>query len=75
MNRSRFTSSQPYRIMIDVRVKMRDGVELSADVYLPPHAGPFPTLLVRTIYDNQSEGYMTSCKRFLEGGYAVVMQD
>ncbi len=75
MNRSRFTSSQPYRIMIDVRVKMRDGVELSADVYLPPEGGPFPTLLVRTIYDNQSEGYMASCKRFLEGGYAVVMQD
>ena len=41
MYRSRFTSSQPYRIMIDVRIKMRDGVELSADVYLPPDAGRF----------------------------------
>ena len=55
MSNSRFTSSQPYRIMIDARVKMRDGVELSADVYLPPEGGPFPTLLVRTIYDNQAK--------------------
>ena len=75
MSNSRFTSSQPYRIMIDARVKMRDGVELSADVYLPPEGGPFPTLLVRTIYDNQGENNMASCKRFLESGYAVVMQD
>ena len=75
MSKSRFTSSQPYRIMIDVRVKMRDGVELSTEVYLPAEGGPFPTLFVRTIYDNQSEPNMASCKRFLEEGYAVVMQD
>ena len=75
MSTSRFTFSQPYRIMIDVRVKARDGVELSTDVYLPAEGGPFPTLLVRTIYDNQSDHNMELCKRFLQAGYAVVMQD
>ena len=75
MSTSRFTFSQPYRIMIDVRVKARDGVELSTDVYLPAEGGPFPTLLVRTIYDNQSEHNMELCKRFLQADYAVVMQD
>ena len=33
---------------------MSDGVNLSTDVYLPKSDGPFPALLVRTIYDNQS---------------------
>ena len=75
MNKSRFSSSQPYRIMIDAKVRMRDGVDLSTDVYLPPGGGPFPAMLVRTIYDNQSESYMASCRRFLDSGYAVVMQD
>ena len=75
MSDSRATLAQPYRIMIDTRVTMRDGVELSADVYLPPEGGPFPTLLVRTIYDNQNRDNMEACKRFLDSGYAVVMQD
>jgi predicted acyl esterase len=27
---------------LDVKVPMRDGVELSADIYLPKSDGPFP---------------------------------
>src|SRR5256885_9636005 len=41
----------PYTTLF--RSPMRDGVLLSADVYLPPGPGPFPALLCRTIYDNQ----------------------
>ena len=54
---------------------MRDGVSLSADIYHPPGSEPFPTLLLRTIYDNQAPGYMEWTRRFVEAGYAVVMQD
>ena len=63
------------RIRIDVRVAMRDGVELSTDVYMPQDGGPFPALLLRTIYDNQGDRGFAFVPRFVEAGYAVVMQD
>ena len=69
-------------VKIDVRVEMADGVELSADVYLPAGKGRYPTLLCRTIYGKQSGEICTDLSylqewvpRFLEEGYAVVMQD
>ena len=62
-------------IQIDVKVPMRDGVALSTDIYRPVGPGPFPTLLVRTIYDNQDPSYMEWTRRFVEAGYTVVMQD
>ena len=63
------------RIQIDVKVPMRDGVLLSTDVYRPKGAGPFPTLLLRTPYDNQADRFIQWTQRFVERGYAVVMQD
>jgi putative CocE/NonD family hydrolase len=62
------------RVQLDRKVPMRDGVLLSADVYLPDRPGPFPALLCRTIYDNQSR-YVEWVERFVGGGYAVVIQD
>ena len=62
-------------VNIDVRVPMRDGVGLSTDIYRPSGGGPFPTLLLRTIYDNQEPVYIEWTRRFVEAGYAVVMQD
>ena len=67
--------SQPFQVRIDVKVPMRDGVLLSTDVYLPNAPGPFPTLLLRTIYDNQWDRYLAWAVPFIERGYAVVMQD
>ena len=67
--------SQPFQVQLDVKVPMGDGVLLSADIYLPRSDGPFPTLLVRTIYDNQDLKYIGWARRFIERGYAVVMQD
>jgi predicted acyl esterase len=32
-------------------IPMRDGKKLSADVYLPTGAGPFPTILIQTPYN------------------------
>ncbi len=68
-------TGQPLRIRMDVKVPMRDGTLLSADVYMPPKDGPFPALLIRTIYDKQAERYVEWTRRFVEAGYACVMQD
>ena len=54
---------------------MRDRVRLSTDLYLPLEGGPFPTLLLRTIYDNQADRGFQWVRRFVDSGYAVVMQD
>ena len=80
------TTRRPLRdgvsVRIDVQVAMRDGVMLSADIYLPDGNKPYPTLLCRTIYGKQSGEVCTDLSylrewapRFLDAGYAVVMQD
>lgn len=59
---------------LGVSVPMRDGVRLAADVFLPRAAGRWPTMLVRTPYNRKGPagfGY----RRFLEYGYAVVIED
>ena len=65
--------------MFDIRTPTRDGVELSADVWMPSEGGPFPTIIIRTPYlktmaigDFTLAGWATY---FAERGYAVVMQD
>jgi hypothetical protein len=63
------------RINIDVQVPMRDGVIMSSDIYMPQGDGPFPALMLRTIYDKQSDRYIEWTERFVQAGYACVMQD
>lgn len=61
----------------DVGVRMRDGVRLSADIYLPAGGtteGPYPTVLCRTPYDNQGAANPTTAEYLAEHGYAVVQQ-
>jgi len=57
-----------------VRIPMRDGVELAADVYRPEGLGKWPAILVRTPYDRAVEG-TTKGGMFARRGYAVVVQD
>ena len=65
----------PIRMDLDVRVPMRDGVELSADIYLPDSTGKYPALLNRTPYSNNEDDTVERA-RFMAGqGYAVVVQD
>lgn len=48
------TSAQPtdtIKIEFNQRVRMRDGIELSAAVYRPDAAGRFPVILLRTPYN------------------------
>jgi len=59
----------------NVRVPMRDGVTLSADIYMPDGAGPFPAILVRTPYSNNTLSAVDQSKWFAERGYVVIQQD
>jgi hypothetical protein len=64
--------------MINIPIPMRDGVKLSADIWFPPTSegdGPWPALLLRTIYDNQETRYIEWARQFTARGYVVVMQD
>ncbi|WP_425828506.1 CocE/NonD family hydrolase [Streptomyces fractus] len=62
----------------EFRVRMRDGIRLATDLYLP--GGPeveFPTVLVRLPYDKNSRYvyFDEIAARFTAHGYAVVVQD
>ena len=63
------------RNLIDVKVPMRDGVNLSTDLYLPKTGGPFPTVLIRTPYNNAVDGHAQKARSLANKGYAVVVQD
>ena len=67
------------RAEMDVKVPMRDGVELSANIFFPPGPGPFPVILIRTPYDNgpwAETGWPgTRYRDFVSHGYAYVIQD
>ena len=55
-----------------VRVKMRDGVLLAADIYRPRAEGKFPVLLTRTPYNRKdvATGIFLASR-----GYVVIQQD
>jgi len=60
------------RSYLDVRVPMRDGVELCAHVYLPAAEGAYPVLLTRTPYDALARGGELE---WAGRGFAYVRQD
>ena len=62
----------------DLRVAMRDGVELATDVYRPAVGGPFPTLVERLPYNKELYGMISGWLDVLRAareGFAVVVQD
>src|SRR5688572_23385654 len=61
--------------MFDVRLPMRDGVELSADIWLPQEKGKHPLILMRTPYQKVSPEFPTLARFFAERGYAFAVQD
>ncbi len=67
------------RVEYDMRVPMRDGTELSLDVYFPHNDGgdgPWPVILVRTPYNNQMPMIVTeSATFFAQNGFVVAAQD
>ncbi len=68
------------RILFDQRVPMRDGVVLSADVYLPVSNEAdtperWPAILSRTPYLKANATILAQGRWFAERGYAYVVQD
>src|SRR6516162_6882988 len=57
------------------KVRMRDGVRLSVDLYQPAAEGRYPGLLVHTPYNNNALGLMQRARWFARRGYAVVLSD
>ena len=60
----------------DVKVPMRDGTRLSADVYYPSgEEGRYPVILSRTPYDNTAEQLADNGFFYAQHGYVYVAQD
>ena len=57
----------------NVQIKMRDGVQLAADIYKPKCDGKFPVLLERTPYNRSGES--GEAVELASHGYVVVLQD
>jgi hypothetical protein len=65
------------KVQRNVRVPMRDGVELAADFYFPDAPGRYPTVVERTPY-NREESVIFRTKTpeyFASRGYLVVVED
>lgn len=61
----------------DVRMPMRDRVELSADIWMPAQDGKYPTILIRTPYLKTIEPPQVFQwgEFYAEKGYVLVVQD
>ena len=68
-------SSYDVDMRLDVQVPMRDGVNLSADIYFPKARGEFPTVLMRTPYDNNASAMIERGRTLANLGYVCVIQD
>src|SRR5262245_36998036 len=77
-------SEAKYEVLIerDIRIPMRDGVALVADVYHPSKdgkaaGGQFPVVLIRTCYDkdNRRGIFLFDASYFTKRGYVVVIED
>jgi len=66
---------QDVRLLHDQRVPMRDGISLSADVYLPLSGGPHPTIYQWTPYESTRERFVGWGVWFAQRGYAAVVSD
>ena len=61
-------------VRMDVKIPMRDGIELSANIFLPKADGPFPVILLRSPYGKGNE--KNGDGLFYAGrGYVFISQD
>lgn len=65
----------PMTVEYDVRVAMRDGVALSADVYRPAETGRHPAVLTLTPYNNNSDATLEEAWAYVSRGYAYMTVD
>lgn len=65
--------SKSVKALLNLRLLMRDGVELATHVYMPNSKGPFPVMFVRTPYEAIGKG--AEVLKWPERDYAYVVQD
>jgi uncharacterized protein len=58
----------------NVRIPMRDGIHLSANVFRPNAFGRWPVILVRTPY-NKGSRLSLNYRAFVQHGFALVIED
>lgn len=58
----------------DVKIAMRDGVQLTANVWRPNAEGRYPVVLMRSPYGKMDEKW-DEAGRYTAAGYVVVVQD
>ena len=64
------------RTLIDVKAPMRDGVKLSANIFLPQKEGKYPVILERSPYGAKStDWYINRALFYARRGYVYVLQD
>src|SRR5215468_7056904 len=69
----RSLAADPVIVEHDVRVQMRDGTILHADIFRPSAPGKFPILLTRTPYDKRQD--LDFSLKGVARGYVVINQD
>lgn len=62
------------RVERDIRVPMRDGVDLLADRYAPDGGDGLPVVLIRTPYGRTATPFRLFGELFAQRGYQVVVQ-
>ena len=67
-------AAEGVRVDRDLRVPMRDGVELLADLYSPWGEGPMPTVLVRTPYGRRGGYGLLYGLVYAQRGLQVLVQ-
>lgn len=65
----------PVTQQFDVRVPMRDGVTLSADIWRPAGPGRYPAIVMRTPYLRVRASVPKLARFYASRGYAFVIQD
>ena len=67
-------AQKPIVKLLSVPVAMRDGVRLSANVFLASERARVPAILVRTPY-GKGVDITPNYQAFVEHGYAIVVED
>ncbi len=63
------------RVLFNRSVPMRDGVRLSADVYLPRQGDRHPVVLLRTPYNKEADATVETALAWARDGYAFAAVD
>lgn len=68
-------SVKSVRIQWDHRIPMRDGVEISADVYFPEESGRYPAIVIRTPYGKTDNNNVKLGRYFSDNDYVMIICD